>query len=190
MKLNLAIQNSIAAFYRVSYSVPSSFRLPQQPLHPLYEPLRQIDPRLHLLLRRLSHERVLIGMTYTPDPIEKHRPFFLKSAFLHILLQVQANAIVALLPHPISEENGTGGMKDRQVRRRDSGPQGFCLQVLFSLREPVPGLEQRLLALGPGRLHLAQQAALKAIIDILQWAHLSALLNSGPGSYRRADLLS
>jgi hypothetical protein len=55
-------------------------------------------------------------MTYAPDPIKKHEPFFFESAFHHILLKVQANAVVALLTHPIPEENSTGGMKDGQVR--------------------------------------------------------------------------
>jgi hypothetical protein len=169
-------------------SGPYSFRLPQQSL---YESLRKLNPRLHLLLRMQGHELVLIGMTYTPDPIEKHGPFFIKSAFIHILLQVQAYAVVALLPHPVPEENVTDGMKDCQVRQRKGGSISLCLQVLFSLGEPVPGLEQRLLALESLEgSTLREQAAFKAFIDILQWTHLSISLNCRPGNYRKADLLS
>ena len=70
-------------------------------------------------------------------------------------MNLSARSVVALLSHPIQEENGTSGMKDGQIRRRDSGPQGLRFQIFLGFGEPVPGLEQRLLALGPGGLHLA-----------------------------------
>jgi len=98
-----------------------------------------------------------------------------------IIEQLAPSTIMALLPYPISKENSTGRMKYRRIRRRKGGSIGLCLQILLSLRKPVPSLDQRLVAFGQGRLHLAQQAALKAIINTLQWAHLSALSNSWPG---------
>lgn len=112
-------------------------------------------------------------MAHASDPVEEHGPILFKDVIFNIPLQVKTNAVVALLSHPITEENGTGEMLDGQIRRRDSGPQGLRVQIFLGFREPVPGMEQRLLALGPGGLHLAKQVAFKAIIDILQAAHLS-----------------
>jgi len=61
--------------------------------------------------------------------------------------------VVALLPHPIPEENGTGRMKDGQ-------------ELNIARTRILPGSILR------------EQTTLKTIIDILQWAHLSALMNS------------
>jgi hypothetical protein len=41
------------------------------------------------------------------DPVEEHGPILFKGAIFYILLQVKANAVVALLAYPITEENGT-----------------------------------------------------------------------------------
>lgn len=50
-----------------------------------------------------GHERVLIGMAHASDPVEEHGPILLKGAIFYVPLQVRANALVALLSHPISD---------------------------------------------------------------------------------------
>lgn len=55
-------------------------------------------------------------MAHASDPVEEHGPILFKDAIFNIPLQVKTDAVVALLSHPISEENGTSGMKDGQIR--------------------------------------------------------------------------